>query len=89
LTTLPSLRKFPLDMDIDNVVRILRTIYTAGVVEYIASEHIHIRLPLSGSDLLHTFILSERQARYLVCNPITGDDLKAQRLPLDWPDFPS
>src|SRR5580704_18135852 len=25
-------------MDIDNVVRILRTIYTAGVVEYIASE---------------------------------------------------
>jgi hypothetical protein len=79
---------FPLDMDIDDVVRILQTIYKAGEVEYIGS-HIHIRLPLSGSDLLHTFILSERQARYLVCNPITGGDLKAERFPLDWPHFPS
>jgi hypothetical protein len=76
-------------MDLDEVVRILQTTYAAGEAEYIASEHIHLRLPLTGSDLLHTFILSEQQARYLVRNPITGDDLKAQRFPPDWPRLPS
>ncbi len=76
-------------MDLDDAVRILKTRYGVGAAEYIAADHIHVRLPLIGSELLHTFILSEQQASYLAGNPITGNDFKAQRFPPDWPSFPS
>lgn len=71
--------------EIDDVLEQLRDRFPNGDLDYHPSSgEVFISLPLKNGGTFRSG-LTWRQARYLSCTDLTGDDLKARRFPGDWP----
>lgn len=73
-------------MDFEEMLQILNSRYGQNGVDVpTGADNIHVHVPVQGSELLFTAILTVAQARFLAMNPISGGDLKNGRFPQDWP----
>jgi len=76
----------------DEVVQALKKRYGVDRAKLhdVVTGDVEIGLPVSEwAEDLRPYILTFQQAKYLVANPVPDGDLRANKLPPDWPSSPN